>query len=136
MTLRQAVTADVEAHFHRKLPCERNSHSRAYRKADDTGCAVANAWCAFEAGASYFSTTVLGIGERVGITSLGGLMQCVIGLGRSDIVKKYKVEKLGYVEDLVARAAAVEIPFDNFDPITFTKTLNANYENLPQESTL
>jgi hypothetical protein len=63
-------------------------------------------------------------------------MQCLIGLGRSDFVKKYKVEKLGYVEDLVARAAVVEIPFDNFDPVTFAKTLNANYENLPQESTL
>lgn len=41
---------------------------------DDTGCAIANAYCALEAGATHIDTSVLGIGERNGITSLGGLM--------------------------------------------------------------
>lgn len=56
-TLRGVVSCDIECHFH-----------------DDTGCAIANAYCALEAGATHIDTSVLGIGERNGITSLGGLM--------------------------------------------------------------
>lgn len=56
-TLRGVVSCDIECHFH-----------------DDTGCAVANAYCALEAGATHIDTSVLGIGERNGITTLGGLM--------------------------------------------------------------
>ncbi|RYP53945.1 hypothetical protein DL768_001167 [Monosporascus sp. mg162] len=47
---------DIECHFH-----------------NDTGCAIANAHSALEAGATHIDTSVLGIGERNGITSLGGL---------------------------------------------------------------
>jgi homocitrate synthase len=56
-TLRGVVSCDIECHFH-----------------DDTGCAIANAYCALEAGATHIDTSVIGIGERNGITSLGGLM--------------------------------------------------------------
>ena len=56
-TLRGVVSCDIECHFH-----------------NDTGCAIANAYCALEAGATHIDTSVLGIGERNGITSLGGLM--------------------------------------------------------------
>jgi homocitrate synthase len=56
-TLRGVVSCDNECHFH-----------------NDTGCAIANAYCALEAGATHIDTSVLGIGERNGITSLGGLM--------------------------------------------------------------
>ncbi|KAL9629211.1 MAG: hypothetical protein Q9164_006977, partial [Protoblastenia rupestris] len=56
-TLRQTVNCDIETHFH-----------------NDTGCAIANAYCALESGATHIDTTVLGIGERNGITPLGSLM--------------------------------------------------------------
>ena len=56
-TLRGVVKCDIETHFH-----------------NDTGCAIANAYCALEAGATHVDTSVLGIGERNGITPLGGLM--------------------------------------------------------------
>lgn len=36
--------------------------------------AVANAFCALEAGATHIDTSVLGIGERNGITPLGALI--------------------------------------------------------------
>lgn len=39
---------------------------------NDTGCAIANAYEAIEAGATHVDTTILGIGERNGITPLGG----------------------------------------------------------------
>ncbi|KAJ3202577.1 hypothetical protein HDU67_000425, partial [Dinochytrium kinnereticum] len=55
-TLRSVVSCDIECHFH-----------------NDTGCAIANAYAALEAGATHIDTSVLGIGERNGITPLGGL---------------------------------------------------------------
>ncbi|CAH1760533.1 6942_t:CDS:2, partial [Entrophospora sp. SA101] len=56
-TLRGVVSCDIECHFH-----------------NDTGCAIANAYAALEAGATHIDTSVLGIGERNGITPLGGLI--------------------------------------------------------------
>lgn len=92
-TLRKVVGCDIETHFH-----------------NDTGCAIANAYCALESGATHIDTTVLGIGERNGITPLGGLMACLIGADRKSIVSKYRINKLGYIENLVAQAVEVEIP--------------------------
>ncbi|KAL3290877.1 ABC multidrug transporter [Colletotrichum asianum] len=60
-TLRGVVSCDIETHFH-----------------DDTGCATANAYTALEAGATHIDVTVLGIGERNGITPLGGFMARMI----------------------------------------------------------
>lgn len=95
--LRQVVSCDIETHFH-----------------NDTGCATANAYVALEAGATHIDTTVLGIGERNGITPLGGLMACLIPANRNFILKRYKLEKLSYLEQLVAKIVSVEIPFNNF----------------------
>lgn len=49
--VREKVNCDIETHFH-----------------NDTGCAIANAYCALEAGATQIDTSVVGIGERNGIT--------------------------------------------------------------------
>lgn len=95
-TLRKVVGCDVETHFH-----------------NDTGCAVANAYVALEAGATHIDTTVLGIGERNGITPLGGLVASLIPTDHKYILSKYKIEKLSYLERLVAQIVEVEIPFNN-----------------------
>ncbi|KGU28528.1 homocitrate synthase, mitochondrial, partial [Candida albicans P34048] len=50
-TLKSVVSCDIECHFH-----------------NDTGCAIANAYTALEAGAKLIDVSVLGIGERNGIT--------------------------------------------------------------------
>ncbi|KAK2800218.1 Saccharopine dehydrogenase [Emmonsiellopsis sp. PD_5] len=97
--LRGVVKCDIETHFH-----------------DDTGCAIANAYCALEAGATHIDTSVLGIGERNGITPLGGLMARMIAADRDYVKSKYKLEKIKDIEDLVAQAVQVNIPFNN--PIT------------------
>ncbi len=96
-TLRQIVGCDIETHFH-----------------NDTGCAVANAYVALEAGATHIDTTVLGIGERNGITPLSGLVASLMWTDRKYILGKYKIEALGYLEHLVAQSVGVEIPFNNF----------------------
>lgn len=98
-TLRGVVSCDIEIHLH-----------------NDTGCAIANAYCALEAGATHVDTSVLGIGERNGITSLGGLMARMIAADRDYVLSKYKLEKIKDIEDLVAEAVEVNIPFNN--PIT------------------
>ena len=95
-TLRRAVQCDIETHLH-----------------NDTGCAVANAYCALESGATHVDTTVLGIGERNGITSLGSLISCLSSVDRKYVQTKYRVDKLGYLEKLVAQAVGVGIPFNN-----------------------
>ena len=96
-TLRGVVGCDIETHFH-----------------NDTGCAIANAYVALEAGATHVDTSVLGIGERNGITPLGGLMARMIAADRDYVRSKYKLEKLKDIEDLVSQAVEVNIPFNNY----------------------
>lgn len=97
-TLRGVVSCDIETHFH-----------------NDSGCAIANAFCALEAGATHIDTSVLGIGERNGITPLGGLMSRMIVADRDYVKKKYKLEKLKELEDIVAEAVEIsKEPFVTF----------------------
>lgn len=49
---------------------------------DDTGCCIANALVAMQAGATHINTCVLGIGERNGITPLGGRVLAYWHAGR------------------------------------------------------
>ena len=72
-TLRARVKADIEFHGH-----------------NDTGCAIANAFAALEAGATHIDTSVLGIGERNGITSLGGLVARLYAIN-PELVAKYNL---------------------------------------------
>lgn len=59
---------------------------------------------------------VLGIGERVGITPLGGLVACLYAANPEYVKSKYKLAMLREVENLVAEAVEVNVPFMN--PIT------------------
>ncbi|KAI0230279.1 homocitrate synthase lys21 [Massospora cicadina] len=96
-TLRGVVNCDIETHFH-----------------NDTGCAIANAYAALEAGATHVDTSVLGIGERNGITPLGGLMARMYVANREYITSKYKLHKLRDIENLVAEAVEIQVPFNNY----------------------
>ncbi|KAI0592780.1 hypothetical protein F4775DRAFT_587306 [Biscogniauxia sp. FL1348] len=98
-TLRGCVSTDIEVHFH-----------------DDTGCAVANSFTALEAGATHIDTSVLGIGERNGICPLGALMARMMPTSRDYVLSKYKLRKLKAIEDFVAEAVQINVPFNN--PIT------------------
>ncbi|KAF5662150.1 homocitrate synthase [Fusarium heterosporum] len=100
--LRQTVSCDIETHFH-----------------DDTGCAVANAYTALEAGATHLNTTILGIGERNGITSLSKIFQCMLRMGHEHILTKYNLEKLPALENLVAGAVGIHIPWNSPSLVEF-----------------
>jgi homocitrate synthase len=98
-TLRGVVKCDIEIHLH-----------------NDTGMAIANAYTALEAGATHIDTSVLGIGERVGITPLGGLVACLYAANPEYVMSKYNLRALREIENLIAEAVEVNVPFSN--PIT------------------
>jgi homocitrate synthase len=80
---------------------------------NDSGCAIANACAALEAGATHIDATILGIGERNGITPLGGLVARLYTLRRS-YVEKYNLRLLPQLDKLIADICGIEIPFSNY----------------------
>jgi homocitrate synthase len=94
--IRRAVRCDIGFHGH-----------------NDTGCAVANAYEAAAAGATHVDVSVLGIGERVGITPLGAFVARLFALEPHEIAQRYQLGQLRELERLVARTTGVEIPFNN-----------------------
>jgi homocitrate synthase len=94
--LRRRVKADIEFHGH-----------------NDTGCAIANAFAALEAGATHIDTSVMGIGERNGITPLGGLIARLYAIN-SAYVAKYNLPLLLYIDQTIAKLVGVDIPFNNY----------------------
>jgi len=95
--LRGRIAADIEFHGH-----------------NDSGCAIANAYSALEAGATHVDTSVLGIGERNGITPLGGFVARMYATNRTLLVRKYDLPYLQTVDRLVADTVGVDIPFSNY----------------------
>jgi len=80
---------------------------------NDSGCAIANATAALEAGATHIDTTILGIGERNGITPLGGLVARLYTLNRS-YVSKYNLKLLPQIDQMIAEMCDLDIPFNNY----------------------
>jgi homocitrate synthase len=98
-TVRAAVRCDIEFHGH-----------------NDTGCAVANAFAALQAGATHVDTCVLGIGERNGITSLGAFVARLYVEDPDAVRRRYDLASLRDLERCVARRVGIEVPFNN--PVT------------------
>ncbi|MDX1383630.1 MAG: homocitrate synthase [Thermoanaerobaculia bacterium] len=96
-TLRRIVHCDIEFHGH-----------------NDTGCAIANAFCALEAGATHVDTSVLGIGERNGITPLGGFVARMYAYDAAAVKAKYDLRMLREIENYVAARVRVDVPFNNY----------------------
>jgi homocitrate synthase len=96
-TVRNVVSCDIECHFH-----------------NDTGCAIANAYAALQAGATHIDTSVLGIGERNGITPLGGLIARMYTADTQHVKSKYKLDYLRELENIVADAVQIQVPFNNY----------------------
>lgn len=88
-----------------KLDIEFHGHN-------DTGCAVANAWAALHAGATHIDTTVLGIGERNGITSLGGIISRLYADSPDIIRQRYRLPLLHDIDHAVARLCGIDVPFN------------------------
>ena len=94
--VRRRVSCDIEFHGH-----------------NDSGCAIANAYTALEAGATHVDTSVLGIGERNGIAPLGGLVARLYASDRA-LVQKYRLTMLRELDHMVAQMVGVDVPFNNY----------------------
>jgi homocitrate synthase len=94
--VRHNVSCDIEFHGH-----------------NDAGCAIANSFEALDAGGTHVDTTVLGIGERNGITPLGGFLARMYTVDR-DLVAKYRLRDLPKLDRMVAQMVGVEIPYNNY----------------------
>jgi homocitrate synthase len=95
--LRRQVACDIEFHGH-----------------NDTGCAIANSYSVLEGGATHIDTSVLGIGERNGITPLGGFIARMYADDPAAIKKKYDLPKLRRLDEMVASMVGIEVPFDEY----------------------
>ena len=95
--VRRAVACDIEFHGH-----------------NDTGCAVSNAYEAVEAGATHIDTTILGIGERNGITPLGGFLARMFSIDPQGLIDKYDLERLPDLDGMIARMVGLPIPWNNY----------------------
>jgi homocitrate synthase len=81
---------------------------------NDTGCAIANAYEAIEGSATHVDTTILGIGERNGITPLGGFLARMYTLQPEYVRSKYRLEMLPELDRMIAQMTRTEIPFNNY----------------------
>lgn len=95
--IRHRVRCDIEFHGH-----------------NDTGCAVANAFAAVEAGATHIDTTILGIGERNGITPLGGFLARMFSVDPQGLIDKYDLEALPQLDAMISRMIGLPIPWNNY----------------------
>lgn len=96
-TVRKAVRCDIEFHGH-----------------NDTGCAIANSFAALEAGATHIDTSVLGIGERNGITALGGFLARMYVMDQELVRRKYRLHLLHDIDQMVAGMVDIDVPFNNY----------------------
>ena len=96
-TLRAMTQADIEFHGH-----------------NDSGCAIANSFVALEGGATHIDTSVLGIGERNGITPLGGFIARMYTHNRASVKAKYHLDRLRLLDEMVAEMVGVAVPFNNY----------------------
>jgi homocitrate synthase len=95
--LREHVTCDIEFHGH-----------------NDTGCAIANSYAVLEAGGTHVDTSVLGIGERNGITPLGGFVARMYADDPDLVRRKYELRRLRELDEMVAAMVGIDIPYNNF----------------------
>ena len=81
---------------------------------NDTGCAISNAYEAIEAGATHIDTTILGIGERNGITPLGGFLARMFTFDPQGLMDKYQLDMLPELDRMIARMVGLPIPWNNY----------------------
>jgi len=92
--LRRQFSTDIEVHFH-----------------NDIGQANSNALIAIKSGANWVDTTLLGIGERSGITALSTFLAALY-ICDPKISKRYNLQHVTKTENALARMIGKEVPFN------------------------
>ena len=92
--LKKDLSVDIEVHFH-----------------NDLGQANSNAVNSINCGANWVDTTLLGIGERSGITALSTFLASLY-ISNRDISKKYRLKNVTKAENTLAAMIGKEVPFN------------------------
>ena len=92
--LRRRFSTDIEVHFH-----------------NDVGQANSNALIAIKSGANWVDTTLLGIGERSGITALSTFLAALY-ICDPEISKRYNLQHVTKAENALAGMIGKEVPFN------------------------
>lgn len=92
--MRNLFSMDIEVHFH-----------------NDLGHAVSNSLIALQAGANWINTSLLGIGERTGITPLSLLLVNLYMLN-PEMTSKYNLKLLTKAENYVSQICNIETPIN------------------------
>ncbi len=92
--LRRRFSVDLEVHFH-----------------NDFGHSISNALAALAAGANWVDTSLLGIGERTGITPLSALLVNLYSLDQ-EIASRYNLPLITRAENYVAEVCHIEVPIN------------------------
>jgi homocitrate synthase len=92
--LRKSVRCEIEVHFH-----------------NDLGQANSNALSAIRAGANWVDTTLLGIGERVGITALSIFLISLYQID-PEVCMRYRLRNLTEAENVVASMIQRDVPLN------------------------
>jgi homocitrate synthase len=113
--LADTVGAATPCEVHRRVELIRSAIGLpiGFHGHNDTGCAVANAYEAVVAGATHVDVSVLGIGERVGITPLGAFVARMLTVDQEQVSTRFRLAQLLDVERLVADFLGVDVPFNN-----------------------
>lgn len=93
--MRARLGTDIEFHGH-----------------DDTGCAVANAYAAWRAGASYINVSLLGLGERNGITPTESFLARLYVDDPEAIRARYDLTRLPGLARMISAKSGLAIPFN------------------------
>lgn len=93
-SLRRLFKVDIEVHFH-----------------NDLGQSISNAITALKNGANWVDTTLLGIGERNGITALSTFLAAMY-LFDNSIIDRYCLSRLTKAENRMAKMVGLEVPFN------------------------
>jgi len=93
-SLRYRFSVELEVHFH-----------------NDFGHSISNALAALAVGANWVDTSLLGIGERTGITPLSALLVNLYGLNQ-EIASRYNLPLITRAENYVAEVCHIEVPIN------------------------
>ncbi len=99
---------ELFTHFKKRYDIDMEFHGH-----NDTGCAVINSYTALKSGATHIDTSVMGIGERNGITPLGGLIARLY-LSDREYINHYNLKKLIELDRKLAEFLDIDIPFSNY----------------------
>ncbi len=98
---------------------------------NDRGLSLINALAAIDAGANLVDTTIWGIGERNGITSLGNLLVNLY-LEKRFLIKKFNLERCFQVNQLMKEILKFDIPYGE----SISKSIRTHIAGVHQNAVL